>query len=191
MSPDWHYFFDRTNRERTAMAISLYDLSVASYLQTLGGVAGVLERGHAHFTKNNIEPNDLVETRLVADMLPLKFQILSVAAHSLGAIEAVKKGVFSPPSSMPELDYKGLQKVVSDTRDGLAKLTPEEVNALEGRDMVFQMREMKLPFTAEGFLMSFSLPNFYFHAATAYDILRLKGVPLGKRDFLGSMRMKG
>ncbi|MCE9522425.1 MAG: DUF1993 domain-containing protein [Alphaproteobacteria bacterium] len=172
------------------MAISLYDLSVASYLQTLGGVAGVLERGHAHFIKNNIDPNDLVETRLVPDMLPLKFQVLSVAAHSLGAIEGVKKGVFSPPGTMPELDYKGLQNVVTDTRDALAKLAPDEVNALEGRDMVFQMREMKIPFTAEGFLMSFSLPNFYFHAATAYDILRLNGVPLGKRDFLGAMRMK-
>jgi uncharacterized protein len=48
-----------------------------------------------------------------------------------------------------------------------------------------------MPFTAEGFLMSFSLPNFYFHATTAYDILRSKGVPLGKRDYMGQMRMKG
>jgi hypothetical protein len=49
---------------------------------------------------------------------------------------------------------------------------------------------MKIPFTAEGFLLSFSLPNFYFHATTAYDILRHKGVALGKRDFLGKMRLK-
>jgi hypothetical protein len=48
-----------------------------------------------------------------------------------------------------------------------------------------------MPFTAEGFLLSFSLPNFYFHATTAYDILRTKGAPLGKRDFLGALRMKG
>jgi hypothetical protein len=52
-------------------------------------------------------------------------------------------------------------------------------------------RDFKMPFTAEGFLMSFSLPNFYFHATTAYDILRSKGVPLGKRDYMGQMRMKG
>ena len=50
---------------------------------------------------------------------------------------------------------------------------------------------LKLPFTAENFLLSFSLPNFYFHATTAYDILRHKGVPIGKRDFMGRMRMKG
>lgn len=172
------------------MAISLYDLSVANFLQTLGGVAGFLDRGLAHCTANKIDPNEIVETRLAPDMLPFRFQVLSVAHHSLGAIEGVKQGLFSPPSSTPPLDYAGLQKVVADAREGLKKLTPAEVNALEGRDMVFQMREMKLPFTAEGFLMSFSLPNLHFHATTAYDILRMKGVPLGKRDYLGQMRMK-
>ena len=68
------------------------------------------------------------------------------------------------------------------------QLTPADVNALEGKDVVFQIRDTKIPFTAEGFVQSFSLPNFYFHATTAYDILRSKGVPLGKRDFLGRMR---
>ena len=69
-------------------------------------------------------------------------------------------------------------------------LTPEAVNALGGRDVVFLLGDHKLPFTAEGFLMSFSLPNFYFHATTAYDILRTNGVPLGKRDFMGRLKMK-
>ena len=56
--------------------------------------------------------------------------------------------------------------------------------------MAFQIRGNKIPFTAEGFIQSFSLPNFYFHATTAYDILRSKGAPLGKRDFLGQMKIK-
>ena len=171
------------------MTISLYDLSVASYLQTLGGVIGVLEKGLAHCTANNIDPNEIVETRLIGDMLPFRFQVQSVAHHSAGAIEGVKAGVFSPPSG-PDLDYRGLQKLVSDAREALSKLTQAEVNALEGRDVTFQLRDFKLPFTAEGFLMSFSLPNFYFHAATTYDILRMKGVKLGKRDYMGQMRMK-
>jgi hypothetical protein len=91
---------------------------------------------------------------------------------------------------MPPLDYAALQKLVADAREALQKVTPAEVNALEGGDMEFQFRDFKMPFTAEGFLMSFSLPNFYFHAATAYDILRSKGVPLGKRDFMGALRMR-
>ena len=64
------------------------------------------------------------------------------------------------------------------------------MNALSGKDVTFQIRDFKMPFTSEGFLMSFSLPNFHFHATTAYDILRTKGVPLGKRDYLGALRMK-
>jgi len=172
------------------MAIPLYDLSVATFLQTLGGVAGFMERGLAHMTDNNIDPAEIVETRLWGDMLPFRFQIVSVAHHSVGAIEGVKSGVFAPPGEIPPLDYAALQKLVADARETLGKLTPDEVNRLQGGDVEFRFRDFKMPFTAEGFLMSFSLPNFYFHATTAYDILRSKGVPLGKRDFMGPMRLK-
>ncbi len=79
---------------------------------------------------------------------------------------------------------------IVETREALEQLAPADVDALEGKDVVFQIRDTRIPFTAEGFIQSFSLPNFYFHATTAYDILRSKGVPLGKRDFLGRMRLK-
>ena len=172
------------------MATSLYDLSVASYLQTLGGVAGYLERGLSHFEENNVDPNEIVETRLYADMLPFRFQIKSIQHHSQGAIEGIKTGVFSPPAGMPEGGYAEMQTFIAQTREALQALTREEVDGLAGKDVAFQFGERKMPFVAENFVMSFSLPNFYFHAATAYDILRNKGVPLGKRDFMGQLRMK-
>jgi hypothetical protein len=172
------------------MAVSLYDLSVTNYLQTLGGVEGFLARGLTHLQENKIDPNEIVETRLYPDMLPFRFQVLAVAHHSLGAVNGIKAGLFAPPAQLPPLDYAGLQKAVTEAREALQKLTPADVNALEGKDVVFQIRDTKIPFTAEGFVQSFSLPNFYFHATTAYDILRSKGVPLGKRDFLGRMRLK-
>src|SRR5579863_4224990 len=172
------------------MATSLYDLSVGSFLQTLGGVEGFLDRGLSQCMENNIDPEEIVETRLFPDMLPFRFQLQSVAHHSIGAIEGVKAGVFAPPGDMPPHDYRTMQKHVSDAREALEKLDPAEVNALEGKDVVFQFRSFEMPFVAENFLMSFSMPNFYFHSTTAYDILRQKGVPLGKRDFMGQMRMK-
>jgi hypothetical protein len=172
------------------MATSLYDLSVASYLQTLGGVAGYLERGLAHCRDNNIDPEEIVETRLWNDMLPFRFQIISVAHHSRGAIEGLKAGEFAPPSEARPLNYVQLQGLVAETREALGKLSRDEVNTLEGGDVIFRFRDFKIPYTAENFVMSFSLPNFYFHATTAYDILRSKGVPLGKRDFMGQMRTK-
>jgi hypothetical protein len=172
------------------MGVPLYDLTVASYLQTLGAVSGFLDRGLAHCQDNNIDPESIVETRLWDDMLPFRFQIISVAHHSRGAIEGAKAGVFAPPSEARPLTYVQLQGLVADTRAALEKLAPDEVNALQGHDVTFKMRSFEVPFVAENFLMSFSLPNFYFHASTAYDILRSKGVPLGKRDFMGAMRMK-
>jgi hypothetical protein len=172
------------------MGVPLYDLTVASYLQTLGAVSGFLDRGLAHCQDNNIDPESIVETRLWDDMLPFRFQIISVAHHSLGAIEGAKAGVFAPPTEARPLTYVQLQGLVADTRAALEKLAPDEVNALQGHDVTFKMRSFEVPFVAENFLMSFSLPNFYFHASTAYDILRSKGVPLGKRDFMGAMRMK-
>jgi uncharacterized protein len=173
------------------MAISLYDLSVANYLQTLGAVVGFLEKGLAHFTAKGVDLDGVVETRLVPDMLPFRFQLQSVAHHSLGAIEGVKNGLFQPPPQAPAYDYRGLQQLVGEAQEALQKVTPAEVNGLEGKDVLFQIRDFRMPFTAEGFLLSFSLPNFYFHATTAYDILRMKGVPIGKRDYMGQMRLKG
>ena len=89
------------------------------------------------------------------------------------------------------MDYDALQNLVIEARAELESLTPEEVNALAGGDVIFNLGEHRLPFVSEDFLMTFSLPNFYFHATTAYDILRMKGVPLGKRDFIGRMNMSG
>ena len=172
------------------MAFSLYDATVANYLQILGAVGGFLDKGLTHFRDKGIDPADIVEARLAPDMAPLRFQIVSVAHHSHGAIEAAKSGVFTPSMGKPDLDYAALQAMVSEARQKLSALTPEAVNALAGRDVVFKFGERALPFTAEGFLMSFSLPNFYFHATTAYDILRHKGAPLGKRDFMGKLSLK-
>ncbi len=172
------------------MATSLYDLSVTCFLQTLSGVAAVLDRGLAHCTDNGVDPAEIVDTRLFADMLPFRFQVQSVAHHSLGAIEGVKQGLFSPGTNLPPHSYADLQKLVADTRAALQQLSPDDINALEGKDVAFQFRDFKMPFTAEGFLLSFSLPNLHFHATTAYDILRSKGVPLGKRDYMGPLRLK-
>jgi hypothetical protein len=171
------------------MAISLYDVSVTSYLQTLEAVAGFLDKGLAHLRAAGKDPDQFVESRLYPDMLDFRFQIASVTHHSLGALEAAKSGVFTPPKPEGE-DYAGLQQRVAATIAGLKALTREEVEALEGRDMAFVMGERRIPFTAEDFILSFSLPNFHFHAATAYDILRSNGAPLGKRDYLGRLRMK-
>lgn len=171
------------------MAMSLYDATVATFIQTLGGVEGFLSRAFDHCRDNQFDSQTIVDTRIFPDMFPFRFQVVSTVSHSIGAIEGVRKGVFSPPPT-PELDYTGLQKAVTDARAALQKVTPEEVNGFAGRDVSFQFRDRSIPFTAENFLLSFSIPNFFFHASMAYGILRQTGVPLGKRDFMGQLRIK-
>ncbi len=171
------------------MAISLYDISVSTYLQVLGGLAGVLEKGAEYAGKNDLDLVEIVQTKLRPDMLPFRFQVVATVHQSLGAIKGIREGLFTPPPPMPDIDYKGLQGLVGDAVAELKTVERDEIDALEGNDMKFKMGDIEIPFTAENFILSFSLPNFYFHATTTYDILRMAGVPLGKMDFLGEMRV--
>jgi len=172
------------------MSLSFYDVSVASYLQTLGAVSGFLTKAREHFEKDGTDVDAIVETRLIEDMLPFRFQIISVAHHSLGAIQAIEAGKFGPPAGVPDLDYAGLEKLLADARAGLEAYDRDAIEALADKDVSFKLGDFELPFIGQNFVLSFSFPNFYFHAATAYDILRMKGAPIGKRDFMGVPRIK-
>lgn len=171
------------------MPVPLYDISIATYLQVLGGVEGFLEKGKAHLEENDIDLNEVVGTRLYPDMNPFQFQVISVAHHSMGSIKGVEAGEFSPPSGYGEPDYEGLQQLVGEARATVESYDADKVASFEDHTVLFKIGDNEIPFTAANFVLSFSLPNLLFHAATAYDILRMKGVPLGKRDFLGRMRM--
>jgi uncharacterized protein len=172
------------------MAFSLYAATVPSYRQTLGAVSGLLVKAEAFCSEKKVAPEDIIQARLAPDMLPFAYQVKSTAVHSLGAIEALRRGVFSPDMTPPPESFAALKAKIAEAIDALGAIEPSEVDGFVGRDMCFAFGERRIDFTADDFLLSFSLPNFYFHAATAYDILRWKGVPIGKRDFMGALRMK-
>ena len=171
------------------MAVSFYDSSVTAYLQILGSVSNILERGAQHAADNGIDLDDLVSFALAEDMLPFSFQIVSVWHHSLGALNGMKAGEFAPPPKLEGLDYARLQGLVAEATEALQAESADEVNALADKQMVFKVSGNEIPFSTTNFLLSFSLPNFYFHATTAYDMLRMQGVPLGKMDYLGALRV--
>ena len=172
------------------MGLTLYDAFIPTFIRTTEAVAGVLKKGRDFYTENGLDLETLPSTALCGDMLPLSFQINSVRHQSINAVECVKSGVFSPPGPLEKTDYASLEQHIQTTIADLKALTPDEVNALEGKDMMFVMGELKIPFEATGFLSSFATPNFFFHATTTYDILRMKGVPLSKQDFLGRLMIK-
>jgi uncharacterized protein len=172
------------------MTFSLYAATVPSYRQVLDAVSGLLRTAENFCTEKGIAPDDIVQARLVEDMLPFAYQVKSTAVHSLGAIEGVRRGVFSPDMTPPPGTFAALKTRIAETLVALEAIEAAEIDAFVGRDMRFAFGDRRIDFTAENFLLSFSQPNFYFHAATAYDILRWKGVPIGKRDFIGKLRTK-
>ncbi|MDA0273235.1 MAG: DUF1993 domain-containing protein [Proteobacteria bacterium] len=171
------------------MSISLFDATVTNYLQVLNATAGVLEKGKSFCEDNGIDLSEVVETRLIEDMNLFRFQVISVVHHSLGALKGLDIGEFAPPAGYGDPDYAGLQGLVNQAISQVGSFDAEVVNGWAGKTLTFKLGSNEIPFTAENYVLSFSLPNFYFHATTTYDILRMKGVSLGKRDYIGAMRM--
>jgi hypothetical protein len=167
------------------MPLSLHAALVPTWLQILGASRGWLDKALAH----GMGETELAEARLAEDMLPFAYQVKSLAVHSHGAIEALRHGVFSP--NFAEV-LPGTVLEMRDRIDGaiaaLLRLDENELDSFVGRPMRFEIGEKRLDFTAEDFLLSFSQPNFHFHASMAYAILRAKGVPVGKLDYLGKLR---
>ncbi len=170
------------------MPISLHAATIPTWLQILGACKGWLEKAGA----SDIPESELMAAQLIEDMFPFSYQVKSMTIHSRGAIEGVLKGSFSPDMSEPPATFSGLGEQLDETIAMLSGVTEEELDSLIDKDMVFEVpsRDIRLPFTAGDFLLTFSQPNFYFHATTAYDILRARGVPVGKLDYLGQMRIK-
>ena len=172
------------------MTATFHEMTVGSFEQMLGALKGVLEKGASHCRDKGIDPATLVEARLYPDMAPLNFQVAGAVRHSRGALEALESGVSSPSPGSATLDYAGLQSLVADTETALKRFEAARIDALQETDVSLKVGSQSIPFTGKDFMLSFSLPSFYFHMTTAYDILRANGVPVGKRDYLGALKIK-
>jgi hypothetical protein len=172
------------------MLTSLYDLSVPTFLQTVRAIGGFLGRAATHCAETGVDPDNFVKARLFEDMAPFHFQIEAAWHHSVWGIEALKTGMFTPPALVGPVPFADLQAMISKAETALETFTPDEVNGWAGKDLDLQIGPRGLAFTSETFILSFSLPHFHFHAVTAYDILRSRGVPLGKRDSEGQLRTR-
>jgi len=169
--------------------ISLHAATVPSYLQTLRATIRWLSKAEA-FAQDTGKPEaDMMAAKLQDDMFPFNRQVRACAMHSQGAIEACFKGVFSPDLSPHPESFAGLRERLGEAVAYLEALDESEMEALVGAPMRFEFKTTVMPFTADNFLLSFSQPNYYFHTTTAYAILRYQGMSIGKRDYLGSLRL--
>ena len=168
------------------MSLSLYAATVPSMLQILRAGRGWLAKAD----EADVSESELIAASLIEDMLPFAYQVKSMAVHSKGAFDGIEKGVFSPDRTEPPSTFGGLDSQLQEAIAYLESLDEQTVEAMRGADMRFEIGSKRIPFTVVDFLLSFSQPNFYFHATTAYGILRARGVQVGKLDYLGALRSK-
>ena len=167
---------------------ALFDSVIRSYLQILPAMNKCLDKGRDHLLAEGRSLDSIVTTRLYEDMEPFHFQIVCMMHQCAGAVEGLRSGTFSPPSRELVYDYDGLQSLIQDGIKCIEAVSLDEFRSLCDGEITFTGRSFTLKFSCADFLLTFSLPNFYFHATTTYDMLRIQGVPIGKLDFLGKMR---
>ncbi|WP_199556160.1 DUF1993 domain-containing protein [Sandaracinobacteroides hominis] len=172
------------------MTFSLYDAVVPNFRQTIGAAIHILGKAEAWASEQGKSAEEVIGYSLAPDMLPLGYQVKCLPHHSIGGIDGVRAGQFSPDMKPWPTDFAGLKALLQGADEKLAALTAADLEALQDQETAFVFGETRMPFTGANFLLSFSTPNFYFHATTFYDILRSKGVALGKRDFMGRPRLK-
>lgn len=172
------------------MPIPLDTAFTATCLQVLEALAAIVGKAEAHCAEQGLAPEALTEARLAPDMWPLAKQISEAARHSAGAVAAVRAGVFSPDPSPAPTDFAALHGILAGAIAELRAIAPGELDALAERDMRFEGGALRMDFTVADFLLSFSLPNTFFHVTTAYALLRREGLGIGKRDYIGRPRAK-
>jgi uncharacterized protein len=165
--------------------MSFYEGSVPAFLQILGSLTGILTKAEAHCKAKSIQPDVLLGARLYPDMLPLSKQIqLACDFAAKGCARLTQSEVPSTPDT--EKTFDELKARLGKTADYVKAFKPAQFDGADARDVTFPAGPDKtMTVKGQQFLSHFTLPNFYFHAATAHDILRHNGVEIGKRDFLG------
>ena len=164
----------------------IYTASVPVFLQLLGGLSQVLAKADAHVTAKKIDPNALLQARLYPDMFPLLRQV-QVATDFSKSVSARLAGVEVPKLDVNEQTFADLQARIATVLAFLKSLDSSLFDQAATRNIVTQAGTPKEKhFTGEAYLLTYGLPHFFFHATTAYAILRHNGVEVGKKDFIGA-----
>ncbi len=168
--------------------MNLYVVSVPIFVKMLGNLKGILAKGKAFAEEQGIAEAELLEARLAPDMFPLKRQV-QIASDAAKGIAAGLAGVERPVMEDTEGTFAELMERCDKTIAFLETLKPEQFEGAETKSLPFPYVEGKV-MTGEETLLQSNLPNFFFHVTTAYDILRHKGVQLGKNDYIGTLPLK-
>lgn len=168
------------------MANLMYALSAPVFVRTLRNLDAILDKGAAHAAAKKFEPAVLVNARLAPDMFPLAAQVRIAADFAKGAVARLT-GREPPKYEDNETTIDELKARIAKTIAYVEQADPAAFDGADTRQVTMRLRGEDKTFDGTTYLTAVVLPNFYFHATTAYDILRHNGVELGKRDFIGPL----
>jgi hypothetical protein len=162
----------------------MHKASALVFVRTLNSMLSFIEKAEANAAARKFDPEVLLQQRLAPDMAPLvrQFQFASDASKLAVARLA---GQTAPSFPDTETTFAEIKERLKKTIEYIESVPASAIDGSEEREVVLKFPSGEMNFKGLGYLTGFALPNFFFHATTAYAILRHNGVDLGKRDFLG------
>jgi len=164
----------------------MHSMSVPVFAKTLGNLAAILDKAGAYAEARKIDPAVLLTARLYPDMFALTKQIQLACDFAKGSVARLA-GQEPPKYDDNETTIAELRTRIARTIDFIQAVTAAQFDGAEAREVVLKIRDQTFTYKGLPYLAHVALPNFFFHATTAYDILRHNGVELGKRDFIGTV----
>ena len=163
----------------------MYQASAPRFANTLKNLSAILDKAKAHAEAKKIDETVLTSSRLYPDMFALARQVQIACDSAKGAVARLA-GVEIPKHEDTEKTFAELKERIAKTLAFIATVKPGQIDGSEEKEIVLKLRGKDVPFKGMQYLLGFAWPNFYFHATTAYGILRHNGVELGKQDFIGT-----
>jgi len=166
------------------MTLSIYRASIPVFLRGLDVLSVLLDKAAAHAEGRSFDVGILLGARLAPDMLPFTGQIQR--ASDTAKFAAGRLTDLPPPRfADTEVTLNELRQRIDATADYLKTFRAEQLDGIGERTISYNAGGAPRQSSGEDYLLNFALPNFYFHVATAHDILRHNGLPIGKREYLG------
>ena len=166
------------------MSLSVYEVTFPPMIRFFENLSKILDKAVQQARERDLPLSELLEARLAPDMHPFPRQI-QIASDVAKMATARLAGLEPPSFPDTETTFPELQARIARTIDYMKSVAPEKFEGAEDRSITLKFPSGEMTFPGRVFVNMFVLPNFYFHVATAYDLLRHKGIEIGKRDFLG------
>jgi hypothetical protein len=166
------------------MAISMYNASVPQFKKMLGNLAEILKKAEEHGAAKKIDEKVFLHARLFPNMFALTKQVQIACDQVKNGLSRLA-GTEPPKFDDKESSFAELQERIAKTLAFIDTIQPDLIDGADEKEIKFSIGEWKFEFIGDQYLLTWIIPNFYFHITTAYNILRHNGMEIGKADYLG------